>query len=225
MAASDKRADRKGALRTRAARRGVVSTPSSEPPLVGVARQLREWTDSVFGIAGAAADASLSAAKAVLAKPEQRAALEKAGRFVRRMREGAGLTLGDVGTAIDLNDPTLLELVERGKLALPFEITLRLAAVLARNDPISFVMRLTRSYNPETWAMLEKLGIGRLAVQAGREHELTSVYRANDAARRLSDHDFAAVLAFTKQAFDMGVAFRTSSARRGTRHAAETSSA
>ena len=41
---------------------------------------------------------------------------------------------------------------------LPFEIILRLASVLGRNDPISFVMRFTRSYNPDVWQTLESLG-------------------------------------------------------------------
>ena len=46
----------------------------------------------------------------------------------------------------------------------------------------------------------------------GGERELANVYRGNDAARRLSDEDFAAVLAFTRQGFDMAVAFRTAAA-------------
>ncbi len=95
-------------------------------------------------------------------------------------------------------------------MALPFEIILRLASVLGRNDPISFVMRFTRSYNPDVWHTLENLGIGRFAVQAGREREFANIYRGSDAARRLSDADFAAALAFTKAAFEMALAFRGS---------------
>jgi transcriptional regulator with XRE-family HTH domain len=124
------------------------------------------------------------------------------------MREAAGLSLRQVGEAINLDDPTLLDLVENGKVALPFEIILRLASVLGRNDPISFVMRFTRSYNPGVWHTLESLGIGRFAVQAGREREFANIYRSSDAARRLSDEDFGAVLAFTKAAFETALAFR-----------------
>jgi hypothetical protein len=80
--------------------------------------------------------------------------------------------------------------------------------VLGRNDPISFVMRFTRLYNPEIWQTLEQLGIGRLALQAGREREFANLYRANDAARDLSDEDFSAVLGFTRAAFEMAVTFR-----------------
>ncbi len=161
----------------------------------------------MLGVAGAAADVTLGAAKMMLPKPGQRATLEKTGAVLRRMRETAGLSVDQVGHAIDLKDPALLELVENGKIALPFEIILRLASVLGRNDPISFVMRFTRSYNPDVWKTLESLGIGRLAVQAGREREFANIYRASDAARRLSDDEFAAVLKFTQAAFAMALAF------------------
>ena len=185
--------------------------------LVGLAQQLRSWTDSVLGVAGAAADVTLGAAKMVLPKPEQRQTLEKTGALLRRMREGAGMSVAEVGEAINLKDPALLELVENGKLALPFEIILRLASVLGRNDPISFVMRFTRSYNPEVWKTLEALGIGRLALQAGREREFANLYRASDAARKLSDEDFAEVLAFVKSAFEMALAFRGGKTASGKR--------
>ena len=188
-----------------AKKKPVVETDS---PLMGVAKQVRAWSDSVLGIAGVAADVSIGAARAMLVKPEQRAALEKAGHVLRGMREAAGLSLKEVGEAINLKDPTLLDLVEDGKVALPFEVILRLASVLGRNDPISFVMRFTRSYNPEVWKTLEGLGIGRFAVQAGREREFANIYRGSDAARKLSDEEFAAVLAFTRAAFDLAMTFR-----------------
>jgi hypothetical protein len=43
---------------------------------------------------------------------------------------------------------------------------------------------------------------------AERERDMANIYRANDAARRLSDADFAAVLGFVKTGFDMAVKFR-----------------
>ena len=199
---------RKNAPRRRADPLTQASSTAREPALVGIAQQVRSWADSVLGIAGAAADVSIGAAKAILVKPEQRAALEKTGAVLRGMREAAGLSLREVGDAIDLKEPALLELVENGKVALPFEIILRLASVLGRNDPISFVMRFTRSYNPEVWRTLENLGIGRFAVQAGREREFANIYRGSDAARRLSDDDFAAVLGFVRAAFELALAFR-----------------
>jgi len=199
---------RQRATKKPAARKREAGAPAPESTLVGVARQVRSWSDSVLGVAGAAADASIGAAKAILIKPEQRRALAKTGNVLRGMREAAGLSIKEVGEAINLDDPTLLDLVENGKVALPFEIILRLASVLGRNDPISFVMRFTRSYNPGVWHTLENLGIGRFAVQAGREREFANIYRSSDAARRLSDEDFGAVLAFTKAAFETALAFR-----------------
>lgn len=207
MAQSRKTAARKPARARREAPAAKPGAPANAR-LVGIAHQVRAWTDSVLGIAGAAADVSIGAAKAILVKPEQRAALEKTGTVLRGMREAAGLSLREVGDAIDLKDPTLLDLVEHGKVALPFEIILRLASVLGRNDPISFVMRFTRSYNPDVWHTLENLGIGRFAVQAGREREFAIVYRGSDAARRLSDEDFAAVLGFVRAAFELALTFK-----------------
>jgi transcriptional regulator with XRE-family HTH domain len=211
MAATRKVAKKKSAVPSNNSAAGSAPAPSVSggSTLVDLAQQVRSWTDSVLGIAGAAADVTMGAAKMMLPKPGQRQTLEKTGAILRRMRETAGMSVGEVGAAINLKDPVLLELVENGKVALPFEIILRLASVLGRNDPISFVMRFTRSYNPDVWKTLEALGIGRLALQAGREREFANLYRASDAARRLSDEDFAEVLGFTKAAFEMALAFRS----------------
>jgi hypothetical protein len=43
-------------------------------------------------------------------------------------------------------------------------------------------------------------------LQVGREREVGNIYRANDAARELNDAEFAAVLAFTKSAFEAAMA-------------------
>ena len=124
------------------------------------------------------------------------------------MRETAGLTIAEVGAAIDLKDPSLIEAIENGRIALSFELILRLAAVFGRNDPVGFVMRLTRSSNPELWKSLEGLGIGKLVLQTVREHQFVNVYRSNDDARALSDEEFAEILSFTQAAFEMAMALR-----------------
>lgn len=201
---------------TNVTRKKKVPAPRRAPPkaarptasgstLASAARQVRAWSGSVMDIAGAAADVSLGAAKAILVKPSQRAALARAGSALRALREGAGLSVRELGHAVDLSDPALIDLVENGKVALPFEIVLRLASVLGRNDPVSFVMRFTRTWNPQVWQTLEALGVGRLAVQAGREREFANLYRANDAARGLDDEAFAAVLDFTRRAFELAM--------------------
>lgn len=170
-------------------------------------RQVRDWTDSLLSITSAAADISLNLAKQVTRKPGQKGVLEKAGGFLRAAREAAGLSIDELGKAINLKDPALLELVENGKTALPFEIILRLTSVLGRNDPVSFLLNLTRTYNPQLWQTLEDLGVGRLVLQAGREREFANIYRASDAARELDDEEFARVLAFVRSGFDLAMSF------------------
>src|SRR5258708_1764242 len=99
-------------------------------------------------LAGAAVDASLGGGGLLARDPGQRKDLAHAGSFLRAVREKAGLTVADLGQAVDLKDTEMLELAENGKATLPFEVILRLAAVLARNDPIPFVMNLTNTYSP-----------------------------------------------------------------------------
>src|SRR3954453_16264755 len=71
-----------------------------------IARDLRSWTDFVLGIANTAADLSFQVAASRLSKPAHKAAGEKAGGLFRDLREGAGLTLADLGRAINLKDVT-----------------------------------------------------------------------------------------------------------------------
>ncbi len=182
--------------------------PETTASVVRLAKEVRRWTDNVLGLAGSATELSLHLAKAGARDPRKQAAIAAAGSILKSARETAGMTTREVGKAIDFSDIAMLEQAEVGKIALPFEVILRLAAVLGRHDPLTFAMRLARSYNPTLWKGLEDLGLGRFAVQAGRERELANIYRANDAARRLSDEDFAAVLAFVKTGFDAAVLFR-----------------
>jgi len=178
-----------------------------ELPLLSLARQVRSWTDTLLGVAGSASDIGMTLAQARIRDPEKKAAVSKAGSQLRQWREEAGLTARELSEAVGLGESKLIEQAEGGAAALPFDVVLRLAGVLGRRDPIPVAMGLTRQYNPELWKALESIGIGRLAVQGTRERELANVYRGNDAARELDDERFAQVLAFTKQAFDMAVAF------------------
>jgi transcriptional regulator with XRE-family HTH domain len=219
MATSRTRTVTKTAPRAASARgktkAAAVAAPRSDKSLVTLARDLRSWTDFVLGIANTAADLSFRVATSKLKKPAHQAAAKKAHSVFRDLRESAGLTLSDIGRAINLKDVSLLEEVEVGKVGLPFEIILRLAGVLGRNDPIPVAIKLTRSYNPKLWATLESLGVGRLAVQAGREREFANVYRASDAARLLTDAEFAAALQFVRASFDAALVFRGETAKKG----------
>ena len=210
----------KSASKTRAIVPAAAATATAAPPvsnkgLLTLARDLRSWTDFVLGLANTAADLSFRVARSRLTKPSHRAAVDTAGSLFRSLREGAGLTLQDLGSAINLKDVSLLADVEGGKVGLPFEIILRLAAVLGRNDPIPIAMKLTRTYNPKLWATLEGLGVGRLAVQAGREREFANLYRASDAARQLNDEEFAAALKFVRASFEAALTFRTEAGKAG----------
>lgn len=170
-------------------------------------RQLRDWTDSLLNISVAATDITITLAKQRIASPEQKEMLKKTGSLLRNARKTAGLSLEELGKAVDLQDPVLLDLAENGKAALPFEIILRLTSILGRKDPVVFFLNLTRSYNPKLWKIIEDLGFGRLLVQAGREREFANIYRACDAARELNDQEFAKVVAFVQSAFNMAMAF------------------
>jgi len=185
----------------------ATAPPTSDLPLVSLARQVRSWADTLLSVAGSATDMGMSLVQSRVKDPKKKAAVAKAGSQLRKWREAAGLTARELADAVGLGDTQLIEQAEGGLAALPFDVVLRLAGVLGRRDPITVVMALTRQYNPELWKSLESMGVGRLVVQGSRERELANVYRASDAARKLDDERFARVLQFTKSAFDMAVAF------------------
>jgi transcriptional regulator with XRE-family HTH domain len=176
---------------------------------ISAARTLRLASSAARALSGGSPlQAAKSLLGAVVSSDTQRGlkGAARAGAVLRKVRETAGYTIDEVGAAINLRDPALLETLENGKAALPFELILRLAAVLGRNDPVGFVMKLTRTSNPDLWQNLESLGVGRLLLQSAREREFANIYRTDDTARQLTDEQFAAVLAFTKAAFEMAMA-------------------
>lgn len=215
------------ARRRRAA--GSEAASVSDPAEGGLVDQMRSMAGRVLDIGAATvgAAASLHTASEVARALRNGKTLEAAGGVLkamlpgfsepgvwtrtgatlRRLRKAAGLTIAEVGTAINLKDPSLIEAWENGRIAVPFEIVLRLAAVLGRNDPIGFVMKFTRSTNPDLWRSLEGLGVGKLLIQSAREREFANIYRGDDKARQLTDREFAAVLTFTRAAFEMAMAF------------------
>jgi transcriptional regulator with XRE-family HTH domain len=182
--------------------------PASKSMVLSLARQLQAWTGSILGGVGTATDVAMTIAQARVQKPGPKAAVGKAAALLRDLRQAAGLTIDDLGRALELEDPSFMGLVESGQAGLPFELILRLAAVLGRNDPVGFILQMTRSYNPKTWKTLEALGVGKLLVHAGREREFANIYRSNDVARNLSDKDFAAALGFADAAFKTAIEFQ-----------------
>ena len=177
----------------------TVNAASGLKTAAGVARALSQ---------GRTMDAAADVLKAVMPGLSEPGVLARTGAALKRLRTAAGLTVTEVGVAINLKDPSLIEAWENGRIAVPFEIILRLAAVLGRNDPIGFVMKFTRASNPDLWRALDYLGVGKLLIQSAREREFANIYRSDDEARKLTDKEFAEVLTFTRAAFEMALAFR-----------------
>ena len=144
---------------------------------------------------------------AITYSPEQLEKMGKAGTTLKDVREVAGLTLAELSSAVDLKNPDLLEAVEEGTAALPFEILLRLASLYARNDPIPFVLKYARTYSPGIWGVMETMGLDKLTLEAEREIQFLNIYRSHDAARQLSDDGFERVRAFSQTAFEMALHF------------------
>jgi transcriptional regulator with XRE-family HTH domain len=234
-------AARRVASKSAAAAAEKTSTPAAEPGLVDQVRAMAGRLldiSSAAGVAGRALqtagkvsralrdgqalEAASEVVRAVLPSVAEPAAWARTGATIRAMREAAGLTIAEVGAAIDLKDPSLIEALENGRMALSFELILRLAAVFGRSDPIGFVMGLTRSSNPDLWKTLEGLGVGKLVLQTVREHQFVNIYRSNDEARGLTDEEFAEILSFTQAAFEMAMALRSRYASGSARPVGET---
>lgn len=196
-----------------------------------------ELTSGALRLAARSGGVPLQVARALLPRtsrlnpldPERLEMMRDTGMYLKDLRELAGLTVSELSDALKLKDRTLLEAVENGTATVSFELILRLAALLARHDPIPFVIRFTRTYNPEIWRLLEDWGIGRLPLQYERERQFINIFRSRDTARRLSDDGFAKVLDLTRAAFDMalhfaaaqeGISERQKAGRRAARRAA-----
>lgn len=149
-----------------------------------------------------------TAAKFVGSTPEQLERMGIAGRSLKDLRDVTGASIEEVASAIDLKNPDLLRAVEEGKAALPFEILLKLSSFYARNNPIPFILKYTRTYSPRISRLLEMIGVDRLVISAEREIEFVQILRSRDEARELSDEEFAKVKAFTEAAFDMALKFK-----------------
>ena len=145
--------------------------------------------------------------EALASSPEQEKMIQEAGSYLKDLREVAGLTMRDVSHSLKLADESLVAAVENGTATLSFELILRMAALLARHDPVPFILRCTRTYNPQVWRVLEEWGLGKLPLHLERERQFINIYRGHDKARKLSDEGFQRVLDFTRSAFEMALHF------------------
>ncbi len=179
-------------------------TRGSEPSLLN---RLAGYTGSAYKLARRTTGTSLKVGRKLMNNQDQLRMMLAAGESLRDLREVAGLTVNDLSDALNIKDKTLLEAVEDGTATLSFELILRLAAVLARNDPVPFILKYTRTYSPETWRVLSDWGVGRLPLHFERERKFINIYRGHDEARDLSDEGFDKVLDFTRKSFEMSLHF------------------
>lgn len=189
----------------------------SESPLVQLIDTIGDLTTELTSSARKLATRTrASAARAMSRTPEQLRLMATAGESLRDMREVAGMTVLEITDALNLRDKSAWEAVEDGREALSFELLLRLASLVARNDPLPFVLKYTRAYNPRLWEILHELKIDKLPLQFERERTFINIYRRHDAARKLSDEGFDRVLKFTQQAFDLAIHFVAEQENLGT---------
>ena len=186
----------------------------SDEILEAYPREERSILKMMFGVTAAAAKfiskstwASEKVGEALFSSPERLKMMQEAGAYLRDLREVAGLTRRDVSKAVNLSDESFLTAVENGTATLSFELILRLAALLARHDPIPFIIKFIRTYNPGVWGVLEDWGLEKFPLQFERERQFINIYRSHDEARNLSDEGFQRVLEFTRSAFEMALHF------------------
>jgi len=183
----------------------VESKPEEEDP--SLVEKLTDMTGSAFRFVTKTTETSLRVGKALLLSPEKQKMMEDAGQSLRDLRLVAGMTLSELSESLDINDKSILEAVENGTATLSFELILRLSALLARHDPVPFIIKYTRTYDPDVWDFLEDWGVGRLPLQYERERKFINIYRRHDEVRKLSDEDYDKLVEFTQAAFDMAVNF------------------
>jgi hypothetical protein len=90
---------------------------------------------------------------------------------------------------LGMADKTLLENVGSGESILPLETMLRATALLARHDPIPFLLKFMRTYNPQLEKTLEQWGVMALPKHFERERRFVNIYRQHDYLRGLSDEE------------------------------------
>jgi transcriptional regulator with XRE-family HTH domain len=123
-------------------------------------------------------------------EPERLEAMAEAGHFLRDARETAGMSIKDLSESLGLADKTMLEDIESGQTIMPLEVMLRSASLLARHDPIPFLIKFMRTYNPALEKTLEQWGVLALPKQYERERRFINLYRQHDVLRRFTDAEY-----------------------------------
>ena len=123
-------------------------------------------------------------------EPERLEAMADAGHFLRDARETADMSIKDLADSLGLTDKSTLEGIESGEKIMPLELMLRSASLLARHDPIPFLIKFMRTYNPALENTLEQFGLLALPKQYERERRFVNLYRQHDVLRSLSDEEY-----------------------------------
>jgi len=123
-------------------------------------------------------------------EPERLEAMAEAGHFLKDARETAGLSIKDLSESLGLADKSMLEDIESGETIMPLEVMLRSASLLARHDPIPFLIKFMRTYNPALEKTLEQWGVLALPKQYERERRFVNLYRQHDVLRGFSDDEY-----------------------------------
>ena len=210
-AAKPKRPSKSTARTAAPAASGGLSLEKAAGALFG---QLKGYTDMVAGglmdvarvgsaIPMMASDNWLKDLYAKAISPERLSAMADAGHFLRDAREVAGLNLQELATALGLSDTELLEEVEQGRATLPFDMILRVAALIARHDPIPFILNFLRTYNPTLEKRLDYWGITALPKQYERERRFVNLVRQHDVLREMSDAEFDRFIGYQASAINL----------------------
>lgn len=136
-------------------------------------------------------------------EPERLEAMAEAGRFLRDAREMAGLSLKELGDSLGLADDSVLQDVESGESIMPLELMLRSAALLARHDPIPFLIKFMRTYNPALEERLEQWGVLTLPKNFERERRFVNIYRQHDVLRGLTDEEHDRFIEYMNSSTDL----------------------
>lgn len=123
-------------------------------------------------------------------EPERLEAMAEAGHFLRDARETAGMSIKELAESLGMSDKAVLEDIESGETIMPLELMLRSASLLARHDPIPFLIKFMRTYNPTLEKKLEDWGVLVLPKQYERERRFVNLYRQHDILRSLSDDEY-----------------------------------
>ena len=123
-------------------------------------------------------------------EPERLEAMADAGDFLRDARETAGMSVKELSESLGLSDRGVLEGIESGQSIMPLELMLRSASLLARHDPIPFLIKFMRTYNPALEKALEQWGVLALPKQYERERRFVNLVRQHDKLRTLSDEEY-----------------------------------